>query len=147
MSESRQLEEALRANIQHFYEALRWGGVELDVRAEQLQYMLQGLEQRLAQEETVSLQLTQTQENLPLYTLLQTGKGALRVAQEMGSLPLQPELRETGESPQQAPLTLLLSPDGHETRRRSIDRGYREKRGRRYSRRRRVPRRMTARRI
>jgi len=147
MPESQQLEQALRTNIQHFYEALRWGGVELDVRAEQLQHMLQGLEQSLAREETVSLSPTPTQETLSLYTLLQTGKGALRVAREMGSLPLQPGLEETDESSPQVSIVLLPSPDSHEARPRSIDRGQRVKQGRRYTLYGRVPRRRAARRI
>jgi hypothetical protein len=112
MPEAQQLEQALRTNIQYFYEALRWGGVELDVRAEQLQRLLQGLEQSLAREATVSWSPTQTLENFPLYTLLRTGKGALRVAQEMGSLQVQPGLEETGESLQQVPIALLPSLDG-----------------------------------
>jgi hypothetical protein len=123
MPEAKQLEQALRTNIQYFYEALRWGGVELDVRAEQLQCLLRGLERRLAREEAVSRPLTQTPENFPLYTLLRTGKGALRVAQEMGSLQVPLGSEEAGESLQQIPIALLPSLDGRQAGLRSVGRG------------------------
>ena len=123
MPEAQQLEQALRTNIQYFYEALRWGGVELDVRAEQLQRLLQGLEQSLAREAIVGWPPAQTPENFPLYTLLRTGKGALRVAQEMGSLQVQPGPEEADESLQQVPLALLSSLDGRKAGLRSVGRG------------------------
>jgi len=105
MPQSQQLEQALRTNIQYFYEALRWGGVELDVRAEQLQGMLQNLEQSLAREQPLSWPPIYTPENFSLYTLLQTGKGALRVAREIGSLQPQSEREGSDENPQQVHLT------------------------------------------
>jgi hypothetical protein len=82
------LEQTLRAELGAFYEALRWGGMELEVHTERLQHTLQWLDAMLTRAEPPQAGESnhQRQSRERLMALQQRAQRALRMAQEMNLL-------------------------------------------------------------
>ena len=94
--------QPLQDQVKHCYDALRWGGVEAEVRVAQLAVTLRLLEQHTGRQRRANGAPVQRRPRQPRRTparrgLLSCARPALRPAQERGVVPTLPADHATGQ--------------------------------------------------